>query len=54
MPATEGQAGDAGVADDPTGGRQSERLALPVEVLIEAAAFDADGARQRIDTRPRS
>ena len=36
-PTAERQPGDTGVADDATGRRQAERLALTIEVLVEAA-----------------
>ena len=49
MPPPSVRPGDAGVADDPAGSREAERLALTIEVLVEAAPFETNGARDRID-----
>src|SRR5262245_29897468 len=50
--ATQGQSGDAGVADDPAGDGEPEDLALAVDVVVEATSFDADGLSQWVDARP--
>ena len=38
----------------PAGDREPERLALAVDVVVEAAAFDADGPCERVDHASRS
>ena len=35
----------------PSGRREAERLALAIEVLVEAAPFETNGARERVDAR---
>ena len=49
--ATEGQAPDAGVADDAAGDREPECLALAVDMVVEATSLDADRPRERVDPR---
>ena len=51
-PAPERQSADTGVADDSAGGRQPERLALAVEVGVQATTLNVNGRQRRIDTRP--
>jgi hypothetical protein len=47
----QGQATNAGVADDPAGGCHPERLALPVEMGVQATALEMNRSSQWIDPR---
>ena len=49
--AAQGQAADAGVADEAAGGGQPEGLGLPVEMGVEAAALDLDRPGLGVDPR---
>ncbi len=50
--AAEGEAGDAGVGDDPADRREPEELRLAVELAPEHAGLGARGARRGVDSDP--
>jgi hypothetical protein len=50
--AAERQAGDAGMGDDPAGGREPESLGLAVELAPKRACLDPRRARLRVDPDP--
>jgi hypothetical protein len=51
-PPAQGQAPDAGVAHDAPGRREPERLALAVDVVVQAAALGPDGGAGQVEARP--